>query len=161
MISLRNWGQKRKHFHDDISYNYRMDGIQGAILNVKLKYLDEMNNKRSEIADFYNANLLKRNLITPKKLNFVDHVWHLYVIKTKQRDRLAQELFNSGIQTIIHYPKPPHRQKCYENIKFKSLKLTDKICSEILSLPLYPNIPISHVEYVVEKINQFTLKNEL
>ena len=156
---LRNYGSEKKYEHLVLGLNSRLDEIQASILNVKLKYLDEMNNKRSKIADFYNANLLKRNLITPKKLKFVDHVWHLYVIKTKHRDRLAQELFNSGIQTIIHYPKPPHRQKCYENIKFKSLMLTDQICSEILSLPLYPNIPISHVEYVVEKINQFTLKN--
>ena len=118
-----------------------------------------MNNKRSKIADFYNTNLSNRNLVKPKKLKFVDHVWHLYVIKTKHRDKLAQELLKSGIQTIIHYPKPPHRQKCYENIKFKSLKLTEQICSEILSLPLYPNMPHTHFEYVVERINLFNSNN--
>ena len=153
---LRNYGSKKKYEHQELGFNSRLDEIQASILNLKLKFLHKMNKEREKLANFYNINLSNKNLILPKKLKYADHVWHLYVIRSKKRDYLAKKLFESGIQTIIHYPIPPYRQDCYSNCNFKQLKLTDKICSEILSLPLYPNMPESDHEYIVSKVNQYS-----
>ena len=150
---LRNYGSDKKYYHREIGFNSRLDEIQASVLSIKLKYLKYMNKKREEIANFYLKNISNDNLILPKKLDHVDHVWHLFVIRSKHRDKIAQLLLENGIQTIVHYPIPPHRQECYKNIKFKKLDLTNQICSEIISLPLYPNMPESHIEYIVEKVN--------
>ena len=153
---IRNYGSEKKYEHLVLGLNSRLDELQASILNVKLKHLKEMNSKRSKIADFYNTNLLNRNLVKPKKINFVDHVWHLYVIRSRNRDKLMQRLLEVGIQTIIHYPIPPHLQKCYEYLSLKNFKLTERICSEILSLPLYPNMPEEDYYYVTEMVNKFS-----
>ena len=154
---LRNYGSDKKYEHLEIGFNSRLDEMQSAILTIKLNHLKDMNLKREKIANFYNKNLSTKNLILPFKLDSADHAWHLYVVRTKNRDYLQKKLLEDGIQTIIHYPIPPYRQKCFNNIKFKTYKLTDKICSEILSLPIYPNMPKSHYEFVVSKVNKYSV----
>ena len=153
---LRNYGSLKKYEHTDIGFNSRLDEIQASILNIKIKELNILNQKRRKIADFYNENLSSKNIIIPKKLSYCDHVWHLYVIRSKNRDKLMQKLFEAGIQTIIHYPIPPHLQKCYDYLKLDNMKLTEKICSEILSLPLYPNMPEDDIYYITEMVNKFS-----
>lgn len=153
---LRNYGSEKKYEHSEIGFNSRLDEIQCAILSIKLKHLKKMNLKREKIAQFYNKNLSTDNLILPYKLDYVDHVWHLYVIRYQDRDYLQKKLSEAGIQTIIHYPIPPYKQKCFEKMNFENSKLTDKICSEILSLPIYPNMPESDYEYIVSKVNEYS-----
>ena len=153
---LRNYGSVKKYEHIDIGFNSRLDEIQATILNIKIKELNIMNQKRKKIAAFYNQNLSIKNIIIPQKLSHCDHVWHLYVIRSKNRDKLMKKLFEVGIQTIIHYPIPPHLQKCYYYLKLGNMKLTEKICSEILSLPLYPNMPEEDLYYVTEMVNKFS-----
>jgi len=153
---LRNYGSDKKYEHLELGFNSRLDEIQSAILTIKMKHLKDMNSQREKIAKFYNKNLSTKNLILPFKLESVGHAWHLYVVRTKNRDYLQKKLLEDGIQTIIHYPIPPYRQKCFNNIKFETYKLTDKICSEILSLPIYPYMPKSHIEYVVSQVNKYS-----
>lgn len=152
---LRNYGSLKKYEHIYVGFNSRLDEIQSAVLNIKLKYLKTMNKQRKNIANFYDDNLIKNNLQVPYKLKYSDHSYHLYVIRTKYRDYLQKKLLEEGIQVIVHYPVPPHLQKCYQGYKFKSLSLTERICSEILSLPIYPNMEKCDYEVVVQKVNQF------
>ena len=153
---FRNYGSIKKYQHLSKGFNSRLDEIQSAILRVKLKYLDKMNNKRNEIAKYYLNNLDKTKLILPINQKDSGRVWHLFVIRTKKRDYLQKKLYELGIQTIIHYPTPAHKQKCYRNFKFQPLPITENICSEILSLPLYPNMPKYDYEYVVSKVNEYS-----
>ena len=153
---LRNYGSEKKYEHSEIGFNSRLDEIQSSILSIKLDQLKTMNLQRKKIAQFYNSNLSNENLILPSESDHIQHVWHLYVIRCKNRDYLQKKLSEEGIQTIIHYPIPPYSQKCFEKMNFKTSKLTDKICSEILSLPLYPNMSKSDCQYVVSKVNKYS-----
>ena len=155
---IRNYGSIKKYEHLSKGFNSRLDEIQASILRVKLRYLDEMNYKRKIIADYYLNNLDQTKIILPINQKDSERVWHLFVIRTKNRDNLQKKLIESGIQTIIHYPIPPHKQKCYFKYSYHSLPITENICSEILSLPLYPNMPKSDYEYVVSKVNQYSSK---
>ena len=110
LIYLRNWGSKKKYFHDVIGYNSRLDPIQAVVLNEKLKFLDEWNINRNKIAKYYSENISEKyNLPQVKKGNF--HVWHLYVIKTKNRNKLIEEAKKENIEFGIHYPRPVHNKK--------------------------------------------------
>ncbi len=160
MVSLRNWGQKRKHFHDDISYNYRMDGIQGAILNVKLKKIDQWIKKRREAAKTYNE-LLNNELIKTTEENGNYHVYHIYSIFLKNRDKLQNYLFKKNIFTGNHYPVPCHLQKPYTKLGYKKHDFPDSelIARSQISLPIYPEISNKMIEYVSLEINKWLANN--
>mgnify|MGYP005734200681 FL=1 len=160
MISLRNWGQKRKHFHDDISYNYRMDGIQGAILNVKLKKIDQWIKKRRKAAKIYNEILNKELLKTTEEIGNY-HVYHIYGIFLKNRDKLQNYLLKKNIFTGNHYPVPCHLQKPYTKFGYKKHDFPDSelIAKNQVSLPIYPEITKKMIEHVSQEINMWTAKN--
>lgn len=153
---IREYGWEERYISTIKGRNSRLDEIQAAILRIKLKHLDVDNNKRKKIANLYNQKL-NHELFKPNSLTNRDHVYHLYVIRTKLRDRLKSYLNNQGIFTGIHYPIPIHLQNAYKKqIKIGSnLKITEKVSKEIISLPIYPEIPISDIYTVINSINKF------
>jgi len=158
---LANHGRIEKYNHEFEGYNSRLDGIQAAILSVKLRYIDEWNKKRRKIADKYNE-LLKYcyNVITPKELPEAECVYHLYVIRIKKRNELKKYLREKGIVTGIHYPIGLPFLKAYQYLNHSSEDFpnTYKYQNEILSLPIYPEITEDMICYVSDKIKIFYLK---
>jgi len=149
---LRNYGQSKKYYHDFIGYNSRLDEIQAAVLRVKLRYLDEWNDKRREHAKLYNELLENVSGIeTPTEKEFVKHVYHLYVIRCKNRNELQNYLSSKGVSTGIHYPIPVHLQKAYKHLEYKEgdFPITEKYAKEILSLPMFPELTDEEIEAVV------------
>ena len=143
---MRNYGQSKKNYHDFVGVNSRLDELQAAILRTKLPYLDLWNEKRRKLARIYNELLEGTDAITPIEREYAKHVYHLYVIRHKERVRLQQYLLNQGIQTLVHYPIPVHLQKAYATDD--KLLITEKICGEILSLPLNPWLKEEEVEEI-------------
>lgn len=149
---LSNHGRKKKYEHDEVGYNFRLDALQAAILRVKLKYLDDWNNKRIKNAKLYNELLENVNVILPKKNDNVKHIYHLYVIRTKNRDKLQKYLKDNGIATGIHYPVPLHQQPFYK--KKERYPITEQYSKEILSLPIFPELTEEQITYVCNKIKE-------
>lgn len=139
---LRNYGSRVKYINEVQGYNSRLDPLQAAILRVKLVHLDEWNARREAIAQRYMQDLADIGLSLPHVPKFSKSAWHLYVIRTPQRDILQRILTDAGIATLIHYPIPPHRQQAYlsAEVDRHAFKLTDEIASEILSLPIGPHL---------------------
>ena len=160
IIKLRNWGQSKKHFHDEISYNYRMDGIQGAILNVKLKKMNEWIKKRRKVAELYNKFLDKRLLKSTEEVGNY-HVYHIYSIFLKNRNRLQEYLSTKDINTSNHYPVPCHLQKPYRKFGYKKndFPQSELIANRQVSLPIYPEINIKMIKYVSSEINTWLRNN--
>ena len=146
LISLRQYGWSSKY---NISLtggmNSRLDELQAAFLRVKLNYLEEWTNQRKEIASWYNTNLINKNWILPEVHKNADHVYHLYVIRTNERNKLQVELNAKGIQTMIHYPVPPHLQKAYKQLGFKKgdFPIAEEIAKTCLSLPVWPGMQLN------------------
>jgi len=140
--SLRDHAQSQKYLHDEIGYNYRMDGFQGAVLAVKLKHLDEWNKARINCARQYTELLKASSFKLPVTFSDSECVWHCYVIETPQRDRVRAALQGGGIQSAVHYPVPIHLQKAYAHLGYKSgdLPVTEALCEQCLSLPIYPEL---------------------
>lgn len=153
--ALGNYGSEKKYVNTYIGLNSRMDEIQAGFLWVKLKYLDNENSIRQKIARYYDLNIKNPRIILPDCPKDDSHVWHVYVIRTKKRDELQKFLGDNGIQTIIHYPIPPHRQQCYMKLHNYSLPITEQIEQEVLSLPISPVMEKEEVYRVVELINAY------
>ena len=156
---LRNYGQRKRYYHSIKGFNSRLDEIQASILLTKLKYLDEWNRKRRQIADLLNR-LIENNSVTkPIEKGYAYHIYHLYVIRHPQRDRLKDYLHKKGIQSLIHYPIPIHLQEAYRDLKLGNgtYPVSERCAQEILSLPMYPELENNEVEYIVEVINQFNV----
>jgi dTDP-4-amino-4,6-dideoxygalactose transaminase len=153
---LVNHGRKEKHTHIMEGYNYRLDGLQAAILNAKLPNLSKLTEKRRKNASFYNKNLTNK-VITPVEKENAKHVYYMYVIRTKKRDELKDYLKKEGISCGIHYPIPLHLQPAYKNLKKSkgSYPISEMLSKEILSIPVYPELTQEQLEYIVEKINKF------
>ena len=151
--ALRNYGSKVKYINQYQGLNSRLDEIQAAFLNVKLKYIQKDIDSRRKVANFYQENIKNPNIILPKVLKQNAHVWHLYVIKTNKRNKFQQLLLENDIQTLIHYPIPPHKQKAYKSFNKLSFPITEKLHSEVLSLPISPVINDLEMENIVKKIN--------
>ena len=154
---LRNYGSKRKYFNHLIGYNSRLDEIQASFLNIKLRLLDNENSKRKDIARYYSKNLVNvPNIIIPKVMKYNSHVWHLYVIRSSKRDLLMKKLKKLNVETLIHYPLPPHLQNAYKYLKFKkkSFLISEDIHSTALSLPMSTNLSIKDLSYVVNSIKK-------
>jgi dTDP-4-amino-4,6-dideoxygalactose transaminase len=155
---LRNYGSREKYRHDVIGNNMRLDELQAAFLSVKLKYLSEWTKQRQEIASWYNTALFDcGDLVLPYVNPEATHVYHLYVIRTKERDRLQKYLEEKGIGTLIHYPIPPHLQKVYSCLGFGigDYPIAEELAKTSLSLPLWPGLEYSDVMYIVDCISIF------
>jgi dTDP-4-amino-4,6-dideoxygalactose transaminase len=158
MAIIRDHGSSKKYHHDVIGHNYRLEGIQAAILNVKLKYLNEWNEKRRKNATLYAEYLIDVNqVVTPVISNFAEHVFHLYVIRAKKRDELMAYLQDNNIYCGLHYPIPLHMQKAYLGLGYNKgdFPIAEQYANEIISLPMYPELPEEHIKYVCEKIRAF------
>ncbi|RRJ87756.1 DegT/DnrJ/EryC1/StrS family aminotransferase [Flavobacterium macacae] len=135
--TLANYGSKEKYIHDYKGLNSRMDELQAAVLNVKLRYLDAANEQRRKIASAYCREIKNSDVLLPTvPQNAEEHVWHLFVVRSKTRTVLQQFLKENGIETLIHYPIPPHRQNAYPEWQQLELPLTELLAHEVLSLPL-------------------------
>jgi len=154
---LGNYGSKKKYINEEIGLNSRLDSIQAAILNIKLKYLDSWNQQRKAIASSYLSEIHNDQLNLPSKISLTDSVWHIFPVRTANRDKIKKKLDNEGIETLIHYPIPPHKQKIYLN-EFSNfnLKISENISNQLISLPIGPHMTIQDVEIVIKKINSLT-----
>lgn len=153
--AIANYGSTQKYVFKYAGRNSRLDEIQASILNVKLKYLDEDNNYRREIARFYINNIVNKEIILPKISNWDSHVFHIFAIRCKKRDDLQRYLTNNGIQTLIHYPIPPHRQECYKEWPNCSYPISEQIHHEELSLPISPVMELIEAQLITGIINRF------
>ena len=149
---LRNYGSREKYVNEVQGVNSRLDPIQAAVLRVKLKHLDEWTERRRTIASTYSAGLKDSDLILPHVPSWADPVWHLYVVRSKKRDALQEQLINAGIGSLIHYPIPPHMQDCHTalNLGSDSLPLARRLADEVLSLPMGPHLGMKGVDAVLE-----------
>ena len=152
---LANYGSSKKYVFKYTGRNSRLDEIQAAILDVKLKHLDEDIEQRRQIARYYIDHIKHKDIVTPKISNWESHVFHLFPIRTSRRNELQQYLIENQVQTVIHYPIPPHKQECYKEWSTLSLPVTEKIHCEELSLPISPVMPIEDVKRAVELLNSF------
>jgi len=153
LISLRNYGQTKRYHHDSPGINSRLDEIQAAILNVKLRYLDVWNKERQQIANTYMENLTAVDCLTAEPYGIP--VYHLFVVKTPHRDELMQYLQVNGIQTLIHYPVPVRRQKAFGDQKVTDRMISDGFAGTILSLPIYPGLKLPELNQIIQTINDF------
>ena len=152
---LRNYGQSQKHHHDIVGMNSRLDEIQAAILRVKLKHLDRCNERRRRLAALYDELLTDSAVVKPVEKDYAKHVYHLYVIRSKERDKLRQWLSENEVQTLIHYPIAVHKQKAYaKSGPDVRLPVTEKTCEEVVSLPLYPTISEEEICKVAQMIRR-------
>ncbi len=161
LLVLRDHGSSERYCHERIGHNYRMDGIQGAVLNVKLKHLPAWTEKRRQNAALYCERLGGiEEIILPRQAPDVKHVYHLFVIRVPRREKLVAHLNDNGIQCGVHYPIPCHLQKAYAFLGYKQgdLPVTEKLCREVISLPMSEQLTDKEIEYVAEKIGEFYKK---
>ena len=151
--AIANYGSHKKYCNLYKGVNSRLDEIQAGILDVKLKYLDKDNERRREIAKYYLNNIKNEKVILPQYNEDTSHVFHVFVIRVQNRDEFQEYLTQNEIQTLIHYPTPPHRQKAYKEWNNLSYPITEKIHNEVLSLPISPVLTDEEAQKVVEVIN--------
>lgn len=154
---LRNYGSKVKYVNEITGYNSRLDPLQAAALGVKLLHLDEWNGRRKKIAEFYIKELANTSLVLPFVPDWAEPVWHLFVVRSQERDRLQRHLEDRGISTLIHYPIPPHLQQAYVEMRLPegSFPLSEVIHREVLSLPIGPHLSMEQAARVVEAVQSF------
>ena len=153
---LRNYGQRDRYVHEIKGLNSRLDELQAAILRVKLKYLEAWNLRRAKLAGCYDELIKNEDVVKLPKVYGFTNVYHLYVIRHPRRDELMQYLAQNGVQTLIHYPIPIHLQRSYAELGSKGdFPVSEKACSEVLSLPLYPELKEAELEYISDLINKF------
>lgn len=151
--ALANYGSTKKYVFKYVGRNSRLDEIQAAILDVKLKHLDEDVELRKQVARYYIENIKHPDVVVPKIENWERHVFHIFPVRSGRRDELQMYLTDRGVQTIIHYPIPPHKQECYKGWNGMSFPVTEKIHAEELSLPMSPVMNWDEVEEVVKVLN--------
>ncbi len=152
--TLGNYGSSRKYVFDYQGKNSRMDEIQAAVLDVKLKYLDEDNARRKEIAHYFEQHIKNDRITIPAALNR-DNVYHIFPILCTERDRLQEYLKENGVQTMIHYPIPPHKQKAYKEWNALSFPITERIHREELSIPCNQTMLLDDAEQIITLLNNF------
>lgn len=155
---LRDHGCEKKYHHDSFGHNYRMESIQGAVLSAKLSKLAEWTESRRSAAARYGKHLSGIEQVTlPSEMNYAKHVYHLYVIKCRERDNLMSYLAERGISTGLHYPVPLHLQKCFAGLGYGEgdFPVTEDLASNCLSLPMFPGITDEQVDYVCDSIRSF------
>lgn len=157
LLALRNYGSHEKYRNKYKGVNSRLDEIQAAMLRVKLKYLSSEIVIRQRIARKYNEGIVNKHVSLPFMKNDENHVWHLYVIKSDYRDEIQQYLMENGVETLIHYPIPPHLQTAYKEYNKLNLPITEAIHKKVLSIPISPTMSDSDIDYVIASINKFTV----
>lgn len=153
--ALANYGSQKKYVFKYTGRNSRLDEIQAAVLDVKLKYLDQDNQHRKEVAKYYYEHINNPLITLPDLIPNDQNVYHLFPILCERRDKLQTYLSKNGIQTLIHYPIPPHKQECYKEWNNVSLPITEQIAAQELSIPIGPVISIKEIERVTIIINSF------
>jgi len=159
LFSLRNYGSEKKYYNEYIGVNSRLDELQAAFLNLKLPNLDTDNEKRRAIAKRYLSEIKNNKILLPFWDYSDNHVFHLFVIRTENRENLQDYLTQNNIQTVIHYPVPPHKQKAFSsqtsgwnNLSFP---ITEKIHNEVLSLPISPILTEEEIDFIIKILNQY------
>jgi dTDP-4-amino-4,6-dideoxygalactose transaminase len=155
LFSLRNYGSKVKYENEILGVNSRLDELQAAFLNIKLKQLDSENDFRRNLAKQYLSEIKNDKLILPAYDFSKNHVFHLFVIRTSNRLALQHFLKDNGIETMIHYPIPPHKQKALSDWNNLSFPITEKIHDEVLSIPLNSSVSKTEVDYIISKLNSY------
>jgi dTDP-4-amino-4,6-dideoxygalactose transaminase len=155
---LRDWGQSRRYYHDLKGFNYRMEGLQGAILGVKLKRLASWNDARRANAAAYSRQLAGGGIETPVEMPYSRHVYHVYAVRTPERDMLAADLQAQGVQTGIHYPIPVHLQKAYADPRYTvgDFPNSERAAAQVLSLPMFPEMTAAQIEEVAAAVRNVT-----
>lgn len=153
--ALANYGSAQKYVNEYQGLNSRMDEIQAAFLNVKLRYVDTEATIRQDIAKYYIENIKNNKIVLPNSGKLGEHVWHLFVVRTLNRDKLQAYLRENDVETLIHYPIPIHKQKCYSELAYLNLPITEQIHEEVLSLPISPIMTKQEVIKVVNLINAY------
>jgi len=157
--ALGNYGSKQKYVNEYQGLNSRLDEIQAAFLDIKLKYLESENQYRRQIASYYISNINNPSIILPAyPANEEEHVWHLFVVRANNRDHFHKYLESKQIQSLIHYPIPPHKQAAYIELKHLSLPVTDEIHDHVLSLPISPVLTQKEILEITEAINHYNEK---
>lgn len=158
--AYRNYGSKVKYHCDIEGLNSRLDEIQAALLQVKFSHLEKLNEERQKLANYYDQNIHNAYILKPQKAKDATHVYHQYVVRCENRDKFQKYLEKNGIATQIHYPIPPHLQKCYQYLGYKNgdLPITEKYANEVISLPIYNGMTESEQQYVTAVINDFQLE---
>jgi len=153
---LRNYGSQKKYHNDVLGFNSRLDELQAALLSTKLPLLDEGNAQRARVAEHYLAALRDETVELPRVPDWADPVWHLFVVRHPQRDRLARLLLAAGVNTLIHYPVAPHRQPAYAALGLGAgaLPLSERLHEEVLSLPIGPTQTLAQTERVIAALRQ-------
>lgn len=155
--SLRSHGSLVKYYHDEVGYNMRMDGIHGAVLSLKLKYIDGWNNRRRDIARRYREEIASSGLRMQKTPEWAGHVYHLFVVVAEDREKLKKYLESKGVFPGIHYPVPCHLQKAYSHLGYRKgdFPNAEALSEGCLSLPVFPEMTDEEVDYVVKAVNAF------
>lgn len=158
---LRNYGSKSKYFNEEKGINSRLDELQAALLRVRLKHLDEWNGRRGRIAAKYLEELRETDLMLPAVCEGADPVWHLFVVRSQRRDELQAYLKSRGVNTLVHYPVPPHLQKAYPELALsgRRLPITEAIHREVLSLPMGAHLSDAGVLRVIEGVRSFRIQS--
>jgi dTDP-4-amino-4,6-dideoxygalactose transaminase len=157
---LRNYGSQVKYRHEEQGCNSRLDEMQAAFLRVKLACLDDWNARRRKLANQYTVQLQGLDFCLPSVIESAEPVWHLYVVRSRQRDALRMHLEQSGIATAIHYPVPPHRQTCYAAFSRHGLPIAEALANEVVSLPMSPCMTEQEIALVVSAVRSFWRSNE-
>jgi len=160
---LRNYGSSEKYINPIKGFNSRLDPLQAAILSLKLKYLDAWNVRRSKIASLYLSGLNEAGLMLPFAPEWGSSVWHIFVIRSKLRNKLQKALIANGVSTLIHYPIPPHLQEAYSEFGWKvgSFPISEKMANESLSLPIGPHLDEASIERIIAIVLSFMQKNNI
>jgi dTDP-4-amino-4,6-dideoxygalactose transaminase len=155
--SLREHGSTLRYYHDEVGFNYRMEGLQGAVLGVKLPHLQKWTDERRRVAHRYHELLKNTPLQLPLEAIYAESAYHLYVVRHPQRDKLKEHLDANGVGCALHYPLPLHLQKCYASLGHKTgdFPVAEKAARECLSLPVYPELTDAQIRRVVEVIKEF------
>jgi len=154
--AIANYGSTEKYKNIYKGLNSRLDEIQAAVLAIKLKYIDKENDIRRRIASRYKLEIHNEKLILPNfPTNFKEHVWHVFVIRTADRIDLQDYLFNNDIQSLIHYPIPPHKQRAYEELDNLNFDISERIHNEILSIPISPVMEKEEITQIIEVLNKY------
>ncbi len=155
LYSLRNYGSNKKYYNEFIGINSRLDELQAAFLNVKLPFLDAENDKRRQIAKRYLSEIKNDKIVLPKVDSLKSHVFHIFVIRSKNRQQLQDYLLKNQIETVIHYPIASHKQKAFESWNGLSYPVSEKMHDEVLSLPISPVMTDEEVSFVIEILNRY------
>jgi dTDP-4-amino-4,6-dideoxygalactose transaminase len=155
---MRNYGSQKRYYNEVIGINSRLDEVQAALLRIKLEYLDKWNAERNDIAQIYLKELQNvGDIILPITANKATHIYHLFVVRTQYRDTLQEHLYKNGIQTVIHYPVPPHLQECYQHLGYQKgdFPVAEEIADTCISLPIFAGMRENQIQYVCDTVKKF------